>query len=139
MEQKDYLLREIEKIGLLLKLIFNKIAGKDASQAKTAENQSEEAKKILLLEAGVDLDLLVSMKETALGPYLSGMKGMNVSNIELLADIVKAIGMDADSATSQGYLQVALRLYTLCNSSDRTFSFERENKISGIKNMLFMR
>jgi len=136
MEQKDYLLREIEKIGLLLKLIFNKMTGKEAHQAKTAENQSEEAKELMLREIGFDLELFLSMSETEMGPFLSGFKGMNVSNIELLADIIKAMGMDADAAISQGYLQVALSLYSLCNSSDKTFSFDRENKIRVLKNIL---
>ena len=136
MEQKDYLLREIEKIRLLLKLIFNKIAGKEANQAKTAENQSEETKGLLLGEIGFDLDLFLSMKENEMGLYLSGFKGLSVSNIELLADIIKAMGMDAESVISRRYLQFALRLYTHCNSLDKTFSFNRENKISELKKTL---
>jgi hypothetical protein len=139
MEQKDYLLREIEKIGSLLKLIFNKIAGKEANQAKTAENQPEEIKGLLLREIGFDLDLFLSMNETEIGPYLSGFKGLNVSNIELLADIIKAMGMDAASVTSERYLQLALSLYALCNSLDKTFSFDRENKINVLKKTLFKR
>ena len=35
MEQKDYLLREIEKIGLLLRYIFSKIAGNGENYALT--------------------------------------------------------------------------------------------------------
>jgi len=46
------------------------------------------------------------------------------------------MGMSTESAGAKEYLQRALQLYELCNSSDKTFSFDRESKISGIKNAL---
>ena len=56
--------------------------------------------------------------------------------MELLADIFKAIGMKSDSPITKEYLEKALNLYELCNSSDKTFSFDRERKISEIKNII---
>ena len=136
MQQKDYLLREIEKIGLLLKMIFNKIAGKEESYALKAENQFEEEKELLLHETGFNIDLFLLIEESGIEHYISGFDGIRGSNIELLADILKAMGEKSDSAKTKEYLKRALKLYELCNSLDKTFSFDRENKINEIKSTL---
>ncbi len=136
MEQKDYLLREIEKISLLLKMIFNKIAGKEKSYALTVENQFEEAKGLLFHEIGFDIDIFLSIEKSETEHYISKFNGINGSNIELLADILKVMGMKTDSAKTKEYLERALKLYELCNSLDKTFSFDRERKIIEIKNVL---
>ena len=136
MQQKDYLLREIEKIGLLLKMIFNKIAGKEENYALTAENQFEEEKELLLHETGFNIDVFLLIEESGIEHYISEFDGISGSNIELLADILKAMGGKSDSAKTKEYLVRALKLYELCNSLDKTFSFDRENKISEIKSAL---
>ena len=136
MQQKDYLLREIEKIGLLLKMIFNKIAGKEVNYALTVENQFEEEKGLLLHEIGFNIDIFLLIEESGIEHYISKFDGIRGSNIELLADILKAMGKKTDSAIKKEYLVRALKLYELCNSLDKTFSFDRESKISEIKNTL---
>jgi len=136
MQQKDYLLREIEKIGLLLKMIFNKIVGKEENYAITVENQFEEEKELLLHETGFNIDVFLSIEESGIENFISEFDGIRGSNIELLADILKAMGEKTDSAKTKEYLKRALRLYDLCNSIDKTFSFDRESKISEIKNII---
>ena len=136
MQQKDYLLREIEKIGLLLKMIFNKIAGKEENYALTVENQFEEEKELLLHETGFNIDVFLLIEESGIEQYISEFDGIRGSNIELLADILKAMGDKTDSAKTKEYLKRALRLYELCNSIDKTFSFDRERKINEINNAL---
>ena len=137
MQQKDYLLREIEKIGLLLKMIFNKIAGKEENYALKVENLFEEEKELLLHETGFNIDVFLLIEESGIEQYISEFDGIRGSNIELLADILKAMGEKTDSAKTKEYLKRALMLYELCNSIDKTFSFDRERKISEIKNTLF--
>ena len=136
MQQKDYLLREIEKIGLLLKMIFNKIAGKEENYALKVENLFEEEKELLLHETGFNIDVFLLIEESGIEQYISEFDGIRGSNIELLADILKAMGDKTDSAKTKEYLKRALRLYELCNSIDKTFSFDRERKINEINNAL---
>jgi len=136
MQQKDYLLREIEKMGLLLKMIFNKIAGKKENYALTVENQFEEEKELLLHETGFNIDVFLLIEESGIEHYISKFDGIRGSNIELLADILKAMGEKTDSAKTKEYLKRALRLYELCNSIDKTFSFDRERKIKEINSAL---
>ncbi len=134
MEQRDYLLREIEKIGALLKMIFNKITHKDENNAITSERKLQESKEMLLKEVGIDIDKFLSFDESEIKQYMSQFDGFNVSNIEYLADILNELGMD--SSITKEYLKKALKLYELCNSLDKTFSFERERKIDELKNTL---
>jgi hypothetical protein len=136
MRQEDYLLREIEKIGLLFGWISDKITGNAGNYALTIDNQFKEAKELLLSEMGFDTDLFLSLGESEIPQYIAKYKGMNVHNIELLADIFKGMGMQTVSALAKEYLNRALKLYELCNSLDKTFSFDRESKISETENAL---
>ncbi|MEI8203127.1 MAG: hypothetical protein WCH34_08965 [Bacteroidota bacterium] len=130
MEQKDFLMREIEKIGLFLQLIFDKLRGKEVSYALQLERQFEEAKAQLLNETGFNLEVFLSLQENETAQYMSQFRGFNAANIELLADVLCEMATQASSAN---YFAGALCLYELCNRTDKTFSFEREHKIEEIK------
>jgi len=136
MEQEDYLLKEIEKIGIVLKMIFNSIACKAGISALTIENRFIAAKGILSRETGFDIDEFLALNESAIEKYLLNIHMFNGANIELLADILKEIGMNSEQRHENKYLTKALHLYEMCNAADRTFSFERENKINNIKEVL---
>jgi hypothetical protein len=129
MEQKDYLLREIEKIGLLLRMILNKLVGKEENFAVLIEKQFDETNELLLNEAGFDLDKFLSLEKLEMEQYLSRFEGIKGSNIELFADILKEFGMRTKSVKTKEFLDKALKLYQLCSIKDKTFSFERETKI----------
>jgi exopolyphosphatase/pppGpp-phosphohydrolase len=135
MEQKDYILREIEKISFLLKMFFNKIAGKEVFDL-FIDTHFEEEKEILLHEIGFDMDVFLTLKNTEIEAYLDKFHGINCSNIEILADILKTMGEKSKSEKLNEYSTRALELYELCNLMDRTFSFDREKKISEIRNDL---
>lgn len=136
MEQKDYLLREIEKTGTLLRWIIGKLSGAEEYFAFKAEDQFEQAKELILNEIGFDTDLFLSLKEPEIGKYISEFNGINIPNIELLADIYRIMGMKTDAVLSKEYLTGAMKLYELCDLLDKTFLFDRENKIKEIKNVL---
>jgi hypothetical protein len=132
MEQKDYLLREIEKIGLLLRMILNKLVGKQENFAVQIERQFEETNELLLNEAGFDLEKFLSLENSEIEQYLSKFEGIKGLNIELFADILKEFGMRTKSVKNKEFLDKALKLYELCSSKDKTFSFEREAKIGEV-------
>jgi hypothetical protein len=136
MEQEDFIVREISKIGQILSLIFNKIAGKETNKSLKLENHFEEAKGLLLQETGFDTELFLSLTEQETEQYLAGIAGFNVSNIESLAYILKVMGMHSPASGSSLYFEKALLLYELCNAKDKTFSFERANNIREINNLM---
>ncbi len=136
MEQKDYLMREIEKIGLLLRAIIGSLINKKEDFSITAENHFEKAKEMLLNETGFDLNKFLTLNEAASNIYLLQFKGINPANIELLAEAMTQFGLNEQSGNKRMFFEKALQLYELCERTDRTFSFDRERKISEIKNAL---
>ncbi len=125
MEQKDYLLREIEKIGLLLRMILNTITSRGENNAIVLENQFEEERELLLHEIGFNINEFILLESSEVEQYISKYSGIRGSNIELLADIIKEFGMKSESNISKACLEKALKLYELCNSLDKTYSIAR--------------
>ena len=136
MEQKDYLLREIEKIGLILSSIRQKFLGKKDNLAINLEKHVNEAKGMLLQEINFDLDKFLLLNNEELNIYLSKFEGFNMDNIEHLAEFISQLGFVDKSESSKEYLEKALQLYELCNLKSKTYSLEREKKISMIRNAL---
>lgn len=136
MEQRDYILREIEKIGAIIMAIRQKLFGGTDEPAISVENQAEALKEMMLSEVFIDLDDLLSLDAAATDEYLAGMKGFNVENIELLAATMADIGFTVTTADARLLLQKALHLYEICNRRDRTYSFAREAQITRIRELL---
>ena len=136
MEQRDYLLREIEKIGAIIRAIRQRLFGEADEIAISVENQAEALKEMLLDEAYLDLDEILAMDTVASDEYLARHEGFNAANIELLARTLSEIGMTSAPPASFALLEKALQLYGICNLRDRTYSFEREAEISRIREVL---
>ncbi len=133
MERKDYLLREIEKIGQIISAIRQKLFGGRDQLATTIEREVDEAKAMLLSELNFDLDQFCLMDSEASHQYLKSIDGFNLENIEGLAELLSQIGFGQPSGTSKKYLKKSLQLYELCNWQSKSYSIEREGVISRIK------
>ena len=133
MEQKDYLLREIEKMGLILIAIRQKLFGGKENLSITLENQFEAAKNMLLNGTDFDIDKFLTLNIEESNEYICSFEGFNVENMELLAECISQIGF---SDKSQKHLEKALQLYELCDLKSKTYSVERETNIEAIKNTL---
>ena len=129
MEQKDYLMREVEKIGLIMSAIGQKIYGGKGNTAITLEEQIKDAKDMLFNGADFDMDKFLNSTVEDSTKYISGFVGFNSDNIELLANYLFQIGLSNKSDNSKKYLEKALQLFELCNLQDKTYSFERESNI----------
>ncbi len=131
MERRDYILLEIEKIGELLTAIKQKLFGGKENLAITIEKQTEETKDILLTELNFDMDKFLALDRDESEQYLSEFKGFDIENTEQLADIVSQTGF---AGKSKKHLEKALQLYELCRLNSKTYSWDRERKITEIKN-----
>lgn len=133
MEQKDFLLREIEKIGSIIRAIRQKLFGGNDSLAITMEKVTADLKAMLLNEANLDLEKLLNMDAGETDAYLNTLQGFSVENIELLAETLSETGLKYDSTV---FLEKALHLFGICSLRDRTYSFKRETNISIVKDAL---
>jgi hypothetical protein len=136
LEQKDYILREIEKIGLIISSIRQKLFGGKENISLTIENKINDVSEMLLEESDFNLNKFLSLSIQESNEYISNFKGFSNENIELLADSIFQICSMDNTSDSKKYLEKALQLYELCNMKSKTFSFKRENKIATIKNTL---
>ncbi|MHC1690197.1 MAG: hypothetical protein AB9833_05130 [Bacteroidales bacterium] len=136
MEQKDYLLREIEKIGLIISAIRQKLFGGKGNLSLTVENQFETLKEMLLTETNFDFDKFLSLNIEESNEYICSFKGFSAENIEHLAECISEMCLRDKYRGSKNYLEKALQLYELCNSKSKTYSSEREATIMSIKSVL---
>ncbi|MFZ2338297.1 MAG: hypothetical protein WAW07_01070 [Bacteroidales bacterium] len=133
MEQKDFLLREIEKIGRIMRAIRAKLFGGNDTLAITLEKVTADLKVMLLNDANLDLEKLLGMDAGETDAYLNTLQGFSVENIELLAEILSGTGLKYNSTV---FLKKALQLFEICSLRDRTYSFKRETNISMLKDAL---
>jgi len=132
MEQRDYILREIEKIGAILRAIKQKLFGGNINLAIVIEIQTENVKEILLTQANFDLDKFMNLNIKDSNEYITNFNGFNIENIELLAECITQIGFNEKCVDSKKYLEKALQLYDLCNLKSGTYSIEREANVKAI-------
>ncbi len=136
MEQRDFILREIERLGQVLSAIRQKLFGGKDRLAISVENEVDDAKGMLRKEVEFDFDKLLNLSEEETTKYLGEFKAFDAANIEQLADYMAEIGASIGKEKSKVYLQKALHLYGLTNLKTATYSFEREAKIKAVINDL---
>jgi hypothetical protein len=131
MEQKDYILREIQKISILLRYLLGKIL--PVKSFEEIKKINEEINQEFLKNLGYDLEALVNISKNKFDEEFGSNKGFNLENIELLADLLYNASVKSTD-TKQKVLKKSLELYEYVNETGKTFSFEREIKIGKIKN-----
>ena len=136
MEQKDYILREIERLGQVITAIRQKLLGGNNRLAISVEKEVDDAKGMLLAELDLDFDKLLDLNKEETADYVNSFKGFNAVNIELLAEYMAQVGFNMQSDKSKIYLEKALQLYELTNVKSETYSFEREKSISMVRDAL---
>lgn len=136
MEQKDYLLREIEKIGLMISMLLEKIRHKEGKEEATYEEQENEVSGWLKKEMGFEIADFNSLPDSEEEPYLRGLHGFSSPNLELLGDLLMAMGIEAGGSSGSPYLKGARKIFTRIELLDRSYSIERQEKIEKLDTLL---
>lgn len=133
MPQKDFILREIEKIGVLLQYLIGKFV---PSKSLKEQQQTEELfSKELKEHYGKDLNYILNINQEDFDFEFTQNKGFNYENIELLADLLFTLGNNNDFKNLK-YLKKALELYSYIDIKSKTYSFDRIDKINTLKEIL---
>ncbi len=132
MEQRDFILREIEKIGQMLQMILEKLKRRDPKVREDQPVEVQEVSGLLLEEMGYELKKAAGMDRETLWAYLHSLRGFSVPNVELLADLLSGMGFTTHHPDGPEFLNEALRLYEFCRDLDRNYSIVREQKITEI-------
>jgi hypothetical protein len=139
MEKRDYLIDQIEQLGQALAQIFAKLFGL-SNQGKVPE-AIEMTSRSLKTELDLDLSEISSIPTGDFIITLQDDKKLNLSNLELLADILLQVAdatciENLKSEESLNLYSKCLEIYNYLNKRDLTYSFERESKIARIQSML---
>ena len=129
MASRDYLIRQIEEMGLFLAILLRRILKmKEENEQAAVESVVKEA---LLQELKLDIDQVVVLGNV---DFLAVANQYFTSDdqLEKLADVLKILGQDIGSSlspTKVNYLLKSLFLFTQLQETSSVFSYERRTKI----------
>lgn len=126
MQQKDFILREIEKISTLLIYLIGKLI--PSSSVENSKETIELINRELVENSGFNINEILNISINDFDEVFTQSKGYSFENIELFADLLYTIGNDS-LENKNNYLQKALEIYEYIDKKTKTFSFERLNKI----------
>jgi len=133
MASRDYLIRQIEEMGLFLAILLRRILKmKEENQQEQMETAVREA---LIQELKLDIDQVIVLENE---DFLSVVKEHFTSDDQLdkLADILKVIGQENRSSSlfaRANFLRKSLLLFTYLQHSSANFSYERKVKIEELQ------
>ncbi|MEA1885613.1 MAG: hypothetical protein U9N72_00165 [Bacteroidota bacterium] len=134
MEQRDYILREIEKISVVILAILGKF--RQIKSQKQFEQARSMIDKELEESAGLTIDSLLSIPQGDFVSYFAGRKDFDTRNIELLADLLMAFEVNMDKYESRNLISKAILILEYIDQKTRTFSMDRLLKIKYLKEKL---
>jgi hypothetical protein len=131
MEQKDFILREIEKIGAMLRMFIRR----RFEQKDTREEEQETAQVFSEFcdETGIDLDEINHLDKIDFPMSFNVNKGFNTENIELLADFLVELSKSSAAITPEKLTNKAIELYKYVDEISKTYSIERAAKIQKLE------
>lgn len=132
MQQRDLLLREIEKIGVVVRAIISKIRGREMEEL-TQDQAFIHNSAYLKEELNLEIDFLVEASMDQLKSKLTYEHGYNADNIELMADMLSELSVVSPAEDEIILQKRALDLYAWSIEMDKSFSMDRDQKISTLK------
>ncbi len=136
MASRDYLIRQIEEIGLFLAILLRRILKmKEENQLEQMETAVREE---LLQELKLDIDQVIVLEND---DFLNAIKEhlTTEDQLERLADILMVLGkenMKSYLLTKANYLQKSMFLFVYLQENSSVFSYERREKIMEIQEAL---
>lgn len=135
MASRDYLIRQIEEMGIFLAHLLRRIL---KMKEENQQNQIESAvKESLFQELKIDIEQVVMLQDA---DFLAVAKEHFTSEdqLEKFADVLMVLGKEivsTFSVTKANYLLKALMLFNYLQNATTSFSYERRNKILEIEEL----
>lgn len=137
MEQRDYIMKEVEALGKMLGTMFKSLLG--LKHGTNTMQGIEIANQTLQSEIDLDLNMLLSIDPDNLIDYLlTNNKGFNEDNLDKLAEILFTIAeyMPIEDSKPFLYYERSLVIYEYLDSTQKIYSLERHMRLEQIKNLL---
>ena len=135
MEQKDYILREIEKIRIVMEGLLNRLKGGNSDLSKV-NTDFDKVNKLFITDTRVDLNALLNTDSNQFDNIFKKENGYNEANIEQFADILTEMASKAEGNLKDQLNQKALETYEYVDTLSNSFSFGRKMKMDTLKKEL---
>jgi hypothetical protein len=138
MEQKDYLLRQIEQLAQVLAQMLARLLG--IKQKGNASFGLEELRQTYKNELDIDLEELIQIPENDIISFLINKNKKFENQLEIIADILHATAenYNKNDKVDEGNKLLRKSIYILeyIHSSGKDFSIDRVSKIKNLKSLL---
>lgn len=135
MASRDYLIRQIEEMGIFLALLLRRILKmKEENKQDQMETTVKEA---LFQELNFDVEQIVMLDDSDF-LALAKQHFTSENQLEKFADILMVLGKEIVSTfslTKANYLLKALFLFNYLQNTTTSFSYDRRNKILEIEEL----
>jgi len=136
MASRDYLIRQIEEMGVFLALLLRRILKmKEENQQASVESVVKES---LLQELKLDIDQVVVLENTDF-LFVTKQYFTSEDQLEKLADILMVLAQNIEtsfSLTKSNYLLKSFFLFTHLQETSSVFSYERRAKIKELQKII---
>jgi hypothetical protein len=139
MEQRDYIMRQIEQLGQVLAQMLARLLG--LKQQGSASLRVEELRLIYKNELDIDLEELVKISEDDIIMFLKTKNKYFEHHLEIIADILHATAENYFNNhqllnDGKNLLRKSVKILEYIQTSERIYSIDRIQKIQKIKNIL---
>lgn len=137
MEQRDYLLRQIELMTQAIVALIRRLTGFKEDRSSSEEDIEQVTNEMLSGQMEMDLSDILEIPLEEISDRIINIKGIHLSNIELFAEVIY-LNAKACLQTEKKVrlLMIALELYEYADRESGTFSIERHAKINDINSQL---
>lgn len=133
MEQRDYLLRQIEQMSRALASLIRRFLGMSPDPGDIQEATDE----VLTEYLEIDLKELTTRPDEKVIEQLESRTGWDEANLELLSEVVYLNALAAnDDEQKQALFNKALTILTFADEKSNVYSMERQSKIANIRALL---
>jgi hypothetical protein len=138
MLRKDYLGKQLEQLSVAIAKLISEIAKKningDASSAIDLANEFSKT------EFDISIEEIIAMDSEQVLSYLTTNKKLSTARIDLLADLLFATTNVYEKCekkiAAKSLYQKILKMYEHVNEADKTFSLNRQEKITILKSKI---
>ena len=135
MQQRDFLMRQIEQMSQAFAALIRKLLGMKTEN--TEEETQMATNELLKDQLHTSIQELLNIPVGAISEFIVKEKGLDESNLEVFADVLVLNAKVKSIHTDQVKLyKIALEVYQWIDNKSRTFSMERQNKIREIEEFL---
>jgi hypothetical protein len=134
MERRDYLLTQIQQLARVIRLLIERLQGKNS--LFNLEEELDQQQEKFREQNGFDIHLLAAPDVEELKDALAANRGYNAENIELLADYMVLLASKSENSAFTliwRMKQNAIHLYEMVEHSEKTYSLERQQKIAALR------